>query len=132
MKVRGSLVDILVKMNPTLYQEYVIYEERDKILFVQLLKAVHGTLQAALLFYKKLKKDLESIGFRINPYDPCVASRSVKGKQHTVTWHVDDLKSSHEDPHVNDEFYQWLEKTYGNPSLAAVKAKRRKYMNIWQ
>jgi Reverse transcriptase (RNA-dependent DNA polymerase) len=98
MKIRGSLVDILVSMDPTTYNEYVTQEGNHKVLYVQLLKAVYGTLQAALLFYKKLKKDLESIGFKINPYDPCVANRTVKGKQHTVTWHVDNLKSSHEDP----------------------------------
>jgi hypothetical protein len=48
----------------------------------------------------------------------------MRGKQDTVTWHVDNLKSSHEDPEVNNEFCKWLEKTYGNPSVAKVKAKR--------
>ena len=96
------------------------------MIYVQLLKAVYGTLQAALLFYKKLKKDLVRIGFKINPYDPCVANRIVKGKQHTVTWYVDDLKSSHKNPQVNDDFYQSLEKMYGNPSVARVKATRGK------
>jgi hypothetical protein len=62
MKIRGSLVDILVSMDPTTYKEYVTQEGNHKVLYVQLLKAVYGTLQAALLFYKKLKKDLESIG----------------------------------------------------------------------
>jgi hypothetical protein len=30
---------------------------------------------------------------------------------------------------VNNEFYKWLEKTYGNPSVATVKAKRGKIHN---
>jgi hypothetical protein len=61
MKIRGSLVDILVSVDPTTYKEYVTQKGNQKVLYVQLLKAVYGTLQAALLFYKKLKKDLESI-----------------------------------------------------------------------
>ena len=92
------------------YQDFVVYERGNKVLYVEVLKAIYGTLAAALLFYKKLKKDLESIGFKTNPYDPCVANRMVNGSQHTVCWHVDDLKSSHVDPEVNNKFIQWLEK----------------------
>ena len=32
----------------------------------------------------------------------------VNGKQATICWHVDDLKSSHIDPKVNDEFLPWI------------------------
>jgi hypothetical protein len=72
------------------------------------LKAFYGMLIASLVFYNKLRKDLESIGFKVNPDDPCVVNRTIKGKQHTVTWHaVDDLKSSHVDPKVNDDFLKW-------------------------
>ena len=64
-------------------------------------------LESAMLFYKKLKKDLESIGFKFNPYNPCVANCIINGKQHTVCWHVDDIKSSHVDKKVQDEFKDW-------------------------
>jgi hypothetical protein len=50
----------------------------------------------------------------------------VEGKQHTVTWHVDDLKASHENPKVNDEFAEWCEKTYGSDELGHVKVVRGK------
>ena len=70
-------------------------------------------LQAALLWYKKFKNDLEEQGFKFNPYDPCVANRMIKGSQHTILFHVDDLKCSHKKKTVNDEFAKWLEETYG-------------------
>jgi hypothetical protein len=38
--------------------------------------------------------------------------RMIKSAQHTVVFHVDDLKSSHMDPKVNDDFAKWLEQTY--------------------
>jgi hypothetical protein len=44
----------------------------------------------------------------MNPYDPCVANRMIGGKQQTVTWHVDDLMSSHVNKKVNDDFLEWL------------------------
>ena len=37
---------------------------------------------------------LDAYGFRINPYDPCVANKSIGGNQLTVCWHVDNLKIS--------------------------------------
>ncbi len=47
-------------------------------------KAMYGLLRSALLFYWKLVEDLESNGFKLNPYDPCVANKTVNGKQMTV------------------------------------------------
>ena len=40
---------------------------------------MYGTLQAALIFYQKLLKDMESQGFYLNLYDPCVVSKMVNG-----------------------------------------------------
>ncbi|KAL7562162.1 hypothetical protein ACA910_020358 [Epithemia clementina (nom. ined.)] len=117
MKIRGSLVDMLVEMSPEIYQEHVVIEAGNKILYVIVTKAIYGMLVSALLFYKKLKKDLEEIGFEVNPYDPCIANRLINGKQHSVTWHDDDLKSSHVDPKVNDDFANWLETKYGDPKV---------------
>jgi len=79
---------------------------------------------SSLLYYKKFRKDIESIGFEVNPYDMCVANRIIKGKQHTITWHVDDVKSSHEDSKVNDELLDWLKDKYANDNIGEVKAKR--------
>ena len=127
MKIIGPLVDMLVKMDKELYQDFVVLEGKSRVLYLQVLKAIYGMLQSALLFYKKLKEDMGKIGFEINPYDPCVANRTVGGKQHTVTWHVDDLKSSHVDPKVNDDFIHWLEVTYGDSEIGKVKAVMGKF-----
>ena len=35
------------------------------------------------------------------------------GEQLSVCWHVDDLKSSHINPRVNDKFLQWIKDTFG-------------------
>ena len=54
----------------------------------------------ALLFYLKFFKNLNSTGFELNPYDPCVANKIVEGAQLTIVSHVDDLKVSHVDAGV--------------------------------
>lgn len=82
-------------------------------------------LQSLLLHYKKFRKDIESIGFKVNLYNPCVANRIVNSKQHIVTWHVlDDLMSSHVDPKVNDESLNWLKSKYASDEIGEVKAVR--------
>ena len=37
------------------------------------------------------------MGFEVNPYDPCVANKTINGLQMTVTWHMDDLKVSYKE-----------------------------------
>ena len=134
MKIRGPLVDMLVNMDPETYKSFVVFDNNgNKVLYVQVLKAIYGMLQSSMLFYKKLCKDLQSIGFVLNPYDLCVANRIVQGQQHTVTWHVDDLKSFHKDPKITDLFHKWLESKYGDPEIGQVKATRGiSNMIIWQ
>ena len=98
MKIRGVLVDMLIEMSPETYKQYVVYEKGKKVLYVRMLKALYGMMIASVLYYKKFRSDIESIGYEVNPYDNFVASKMIKGHQHTITWHVDDVKSSHVDP----------------------------------
>jgi hypothetical protein len=131
MKIRGTLVDMLVDINPMIYHDYVLYKGKNKILYVEMKKVLYGVLQSSLLYYKKFRKDLEGIGFVVNPYDPCVANRIINGSQHTVTWHVDNLKSSYKNLRINDEFLEWLKKTYASDNIGKIKAvngKRHKYV----
>ena len=50
----------------------------------------------------------------------------------TITRHVDDIKSSHEDNKVNDEFLDWLKDKYANNNIGEVKAKRVPSTIIWE
>ena len=126
MKIRGPLVDMLLEIAPETYEDFVVYEGQSKILYMKMLKAIYGMLQSSLLYYKKFRKDIESIGFKVNPYDPCVANQIVNEKQHTVCWHINDLKLSHIDPTVNDDFYKWLDASYASNEIGQVKAIRGK------
>ena len=55
------------------------------MLYVRLSKALYGLFQSALLFYHKLRSELEDYGFTVNPYDPGVANKMINGKQMTAT-----------------------------------------------
>jgi hypothetical protein len=49
------------------------------------------------MFFKKMRSDLESIGFEVNPYNPCDANRTVTDHQHKIRWHLDASFAVHDD-----------------------------------
>eukprot|EP00957_Ditylum_brightwellii_P174042 13251283-Ditylum_brightwellii.AAC.1 len=98
MKIEGMMAELLTKLDPKMYRQYLRSEGGKSMLYIQLKKALYGTLKAALLFWKNLSSCLQEWGFEINPYDWCVANNTIKDKQCTIVWHVDDLKISHKDP----------------------------------
>ena len=73
---------------------------------------MYGTLNAAILAYKKLKGHLADMGFKMNPYDPCVWNMEVEKHQLSVIFHVDDGFVSHKNPTVVTDFLRKLEKIY--------------------
>ena len=132
MKMRGPIVDMLVELDCNLFHDKVVYEKKEKVLYVHVKKAIYGMIQSSLMFYKKLRADLESEGFKINPYDPCIANKMVNGKQMTIAWLVDDLKVSHKHEKAVNEFIAWLESKYGSKTgrVKAVKRNRHDYLGM--
>jgi hypothetical protein len=79
VRIRGPLVDILASIAPDVYGPYVSTTKTgQKVLIVECLNAVYGTMVAALLYYKKFVKSLVKQGFKLNPYDRCVTNNIVK------------------------------------------------------
>jgi hypothetical protein len=75
--IRGPLVDILVSIAPNVYGPYVSTTKTgQKVLIVECINAIYGTMVAALLcYYKNFVKSLVKQGFKLNPYDGCVANK---------------------------------------------------------
>ena len=117
-------------MSQVCIEKYVTtWPNREPILYVNQLKPLYGLLRLALLFYKKLRKDLADMGFEVNPYNPCVANKMINGSQMTVTWHVDDLKVSHKKSTEVTKFILVLGRIYGN-GLSVMRGKRHSYLEI--
>jgi hypothetical protein len=60
----------------------------------------------------KFVKSLMKQGYKINPYDGCVANKVVKGKQVTISFHIDDCKISYKSSAVFDNIIDWLRVRY--------------------
>eukprot|EP00804_Cyclotella_cryptica_P025812 CCRYP_002683-RA/>CCRYP_002683-RA protein AED:0.40 eAED:0.41 QI:0/0/0/1/0/0/2/0/182 len=77
-------------------------------------KTMYGLRRTLVLFYRKLVEDLEAFDFELNPYDPCVTNKMVKGEQMMLTRHVNNLKVLHKDPLELAKFILYLARIYGN------------------
>jgi hypothetical protein len=114
VRLEGPLASLLAKVDPNLYKKYLEHDKKGKpIMCVKLKKALWGTLQAAMLFWKDLLAKLVSWGCKINPCDWCVANKMVNGKQCIVLWHIDDLKISHVDPAVVESLLDLINGVHG-------------------
>ena len=50
MKLEGTLAELLARCDPTEYQPYLVTEHGKTVLYVELVKALYGTIRAALIF----------------------------------------------------------------------------------
>ena len=55
---QGEMVDKLLEIDHDLYASYVTMEKGEKVMYVELLKALYGTLRVARLFWEKLQAKL--------------------------------------------------------------------------
>jgi hypothetical protein len=74
IRFEGTLAELLVRINSSLYRKYVFIERGSLFLYGKLAKALYGTSRAALLFWNNLTQTLISWGFELNKYDKCVAN----------------------------------------------------------
>ena len=91
----GYMAKLLVKACPVYKQFLHTKKNGKKVLYVRLKRALYGCIKSAMLWWTMLSDFLIADGFTLNPYDPCVANKTLPcGKVLTICWYVDDLKIS--------------------------------------
>lgn len=111
--LKGLLAQLITKVDPELYTKFLIKENGKDMMYVQLAKALYGTLQVAMLFWKDLTGHLTTLGFVLNPYDNCVSNKTIDGTQCAILWHVDNLKITHAKQEVIEDLVTTLNDWYG-------------------
>jgi len=127
LKFTGESVDIICKMNLK-YEEYLIMESGRQVLYVQLLKALYGCGVSALLWYELFSGYLKEMGFKINPYDSCIANKIIDNKQCTIAWYVNYMKTSHANHDVVTQIIQDVEKKFGKMSV--TRGHKHKFLGM--
>ena len=132
MRLDGLMAELLLEVDYDTYAPFLTYEKGQPVIYVEMLKALYGTLRAARLFWEKLTAVLKSWGFVINPYDSCVANKQVNDRQLTVTWHIDDLKVSHVDGKVVHQFLDDLRAEFGQlGEISVSEGTRHDYLGMF-
>jgi hypothetical protein len=121
------MAELLILLDPKTHKTFVQIHNKKMVVYVELKKALYGTLKAALLFSKLLSQELTGMGFEVNPYDVCVINKEINGKQCTILWHADDLKISHVDPGVVTNTIAKIEAVFGT-----IDASLTSDTNTWQ
>ena len=124
------MVDAMLKIDRGIYGKYVIYGENgEKHMYVRLSKAMYETLKAALLYYRKLSKELRVYGFVINPYDPCVANKWTNEGQLNLVWNIKDMKVSHKNKEEVTKIVEYMKVIYGK--MCQLKEGRSILTSEW-
>ncbi len=96
----------------------------------------YGTMVAPLLYYQKFTNTVKEEGYKANPYDPCVWNKTIKGKQCTICFHVDNCKISHASETIVGQTMEWLRKNYesvfedGSGKMKISHGKMHKYLGM--
>jgi hypothetical protein len=120
IKLINEEVDIMCDVDPA-HKAYVTFEGNTKVLYMQLNKALYGCMKSAIIWYDTFCDTLKNLGFKLNPYDPCIANKMVNGKQLTIAWYVDDNKISHVDPKIVDWLIAEIEKRHDKMTVCCGK-----------
>ena len=132
IRIVGEMADLLVLIDAKKYQPHATKNKKgETVIYSRANKAIYGTLKAALLFWKKLKRFLDSEGFKDNPYDPCTMNKIINGKQATIQWYVDDVKISHAEEEVVGDIIELMNGTFGKVApLTGSIAKVHEYLGM--
>ena len=113
LKLTGSVAILLTESDPAKWKKHLVKENGKDVIYVICNKAIYGTMNAALLAYKKLANLFKDWGFVMNPYDPCVWNKMVGKHQFSIMFHIDDLLMSHRKAEIVTLYIKKLEREYG-------------------
>ena len=77
LKILGPLALLLVEHDTGTWKKYLRKENGKPVIYVLCNKAIYGTLNAAILAYKKLTKYFVEWKFNMNPYKPCLWTKNI-------------------------------------------------------
>ena len=82
------------------------------MIYVKALNVTYGIMKAVLIFYKKFVGDINSIIFKLKPYEPFVTNKLINYKQMAMVWYTYDIKVIHNSKKIVTIIVKWPKKTY--------------------
>ena len=67
---------------------------------MKVVRDIYRCIEAPLQWYKMFTGKLHKEGFELNPYNECIADKTINVKQCTIAWHFDDCVISYAEQKV--------------------------------
>ncbi len=106
MQMNGTLAKLMAKMDPKpeAIQEIPSRQKREESAIPTSTESALQYDEKCVTLLPKLVSELKSMGYVVNPYDPCIANKIVDEHRLTLQWHVDNLMISHVDMSAINDF----------------------------
>jgi Reverse transcriptase (RNA-dependent DNA polymerase). len=128
MKVIGREAELMCELNPA-WKRHLRYDKRGRaVLYMRLKKALYGCLRSALLRYELYSSTLKDMGFKLNPYDQCVANKVINGSTCMICCYVDDNKISHKDPAIVTQVIETIKGKLGK--MKVLRGKKHEFLGM--
>ena len=92
--------------------------------YIYIIRAVNILTFIYLFFTGKLR----DMGFKLHPYDKCVANNMIDGKQCTIAWWVDDNCLTHLSAKVLDRIIERIKLKLGK--MAVTRGETHTFLGI--
>ena len=135
LKLKGQFAEMICDINSE-YRKDIHWEvqkngKKVEVLYMRDIRAIYGCIEAALQCYILFTQTLKDMGFKLNPYDKCIANRITEDvKQCTIVWHVDDCIAAHVDQKVLDHLGKKMMHHFGDMEIHTGNERDFLVMNI--
>ena len=123
LKLKGDFVNMMCEIYPDIKThvryEMTKYGKKLKFLYMKVIRAIYGCIEAALQWYIMFTGTLKKLGYKLNPYDKCVTNKTINGKQCTIAWHVDDAIESNVEQEVLNELGVQMQADFGEMDITS-------------
>jgi hypothetical protein len=109
MRLDNTVTSLMCQADP----EFNKYVRNDGTSIVRLQKALYGSIQAGLLWYKEISEFLHSQDFKSDPKNPCIFAKLDEAGKTLLSLFVDDLKVITTDEKRAAELHTALLAQYG-------------------
>ena len=97
-------------------------------MYLRIRKAIYGIIESALILYDLFFSVLKDMGFVLNPYGICVATKTINGKQCIVACYVNNNKISHVEQEFVDDIVVKVGKRF--PGLTISMGTEHTFLGI--
>ena len=97
---------------------------------MEVMQVIYGCIESALRWYDLFLEILVKEGWKINPYNKCIANKIINDKQCTIVWYIGNNKVSYKDLEVVTEVIDLMKKYFGDLTVKRGNKNRFFGMNI--